>query len=85
MNRVLLSRGRKSAILISQGPKYWTVVLMKGGLITTTRLTLKQVEDGGWHPVDYPLAAAIAHFLTHPAGVSDAARRELIELTGDTA
>lgn len=73
--QVLTNRHRETALLITQGPVWATVVRMAAGTLTTTRLGRQELAEDGWHPLDYPVPRAVDHFLRHE--VSDAARREI--------
>lgn len=77
MSQVIADSGRRTAIVIAQGPKFISCVRMDAGELTTTRLPQEQIEAEGWRPIDYPVERAIDIYLAHPGGVSPAARRAL--------
>ena len=78
---VIIDRNRRSAIVTRQGHKYVHLVQLSEGELTTSRLTDEELHDRGFQPLaGYPLDRAVNLYLNHCGGVSDAARRELLNL-----
>lgn len=75
---VLIDRHRHTYIALSQGPKFIKCVPMVSGELTTARISQEEAEDLGIEAYPtYPLERAVAVFLAHPGGISEAAAREL--------
>lgn len=77
---VLINTHRQTAVVITQGPVWVTVVKMEDGRLHISRLSQENLEEEGWRELDYPTAKAATRYLQHPGGVSDAARRALVEV-----
>ena len=75
---VVKDRGGRTAIVLSTGRKWTQLVELASGQLTISKVLNGRMDD--WRPLDYPLAQAVAKFLAHSGGVSDAARRELLSL-----
>jgi hypothetical protein len=79
--QVIIDRNRRSAIITRQGQKYVHLVQLSEGELTTSRLTDEELDGRGFRPLaGYPLDRAVNLYLNHNGGVSDAARRELLNL-----
>jgi hypothetical protein len=63
---VVINRQRTTAIVIRHDGRHVTLVPMKSGRLSATRLERERF-DGEWWPMDYDLARALAFFLDHAA------------------
>lgn len=79
---VLQDRSRRTLIVVKQGTKFVHGVELTEGELTVRRFTDDDLNGRGFKEINYPLDRAVQHFLRHNGGVSDAARRALIELQG---
>lgn len=77
---VMQDRSRRTLIVVRQGTKYIHGVELTDGELTMKRFTDEELSDRGFRDISYPLDRAIGIFLNHQGGISDSARRALLEL-----
>lgn len=75
---VVKDRNGRTAIVLQTGRKWTQLVELQSGQLTIRKILNERMAD--YRPLQYPLGQAIEKFLHHSGGVSDAARRELLEL-----
>lgn len=76
--QVLTNRHRETALLLTSGPVWATVVRMAAGVLHISRMCRDELAAETWRELaEYPIPRAVDHFIHHPGGVSDAARREI--------
>ena len=80
--QVLQDRSRRTLIVVKQGTKFVHGVELTEGELTVRRFTDQDLDERGFRDINYPLDRAVAQFLRHNGGVSDAARRALNALQG---
>jgi len=78
--KVMQDRSRRTLIVVRQGTKFVSGVELDEGELTVRKFTDEDLEARGFHEIQYPLDRAVDHFLRHRGGISDAARRALLEL-----
>jgi len=78
---ILRDHNTRHAIVLEQTDSGMRLVELTEGELVVRTLSDEQVEARGYRPVpDYPLKRAVGHFLNHQGGISEAARRELLQL-----
>lgn len=80
---VVKDHNSKTAVVIREGRKYIFLVAMKSGRLTVTKLTPKQFEKAGYVTLVTDVKEVINRYLSHVAGLTDTAIRELKEARGD--
>jgi hypothetical protein len=78
--KVMQDRSRRTMIIVRQGTKFISGVELSDGELTVSKFTDEDLQERGFKDIDYPLDRAVDHFLRHNGGLSDAARRALLEL-----
>jgi hypothetical protein len=78
--KVMQDRSRRTLIIVRQGTKFISGVELSDGELTVSKFTDEDLQERGFKDIDYPLDRAVDHFLRHNGGLSDAARRALLEL-----
>jgi hypothetical protein len=78
--KVMQDRSRRTLIIVRQGTKFISGVELDEGELTLRKFTDEDLEARGFREIQYPLDRAVDHFLRHNGGISDAARRALLEL-----
>ena len=79
---ILRDHNNRHAIVLEQTDSGMRLVELTEGELVVRTLSDEQLNDRGFRQTlpDYPLERAIGHFLNHSGGVSEAARRELLQL-----
>jgi hypothetical protein len=78
--KVMQDRSRRTLIIVRQGTKFISGVELSDGELTVSKFTDEDLQERGFKDIDYPLDRAVDYFLRHNGGLSDAARRALLEL-----
>jgi hypothetical protein len=78
--KVMQDRSRRTLIIVRQGTKFISGVELSDGELTVSKFTDEDLQERGFKDINYPLDRAVDHFLRHNGGLSDAARRALLEL-----
>ncbi|NDE18400.1 hypothetical protein EBZ80_26160 [bacterium] len=78
--KVMQDSSRRTLIIVRQGTKFISGVELSDGELTVSKFTDEDLQQRGFKDIDYPLDRAVDHFLRHNGGLSDAARRALLEL-----
>jgi hypothetical protein len=74
---VVKDHNSKTAVVLREGRKYIFLVAMKSGRLTVTKLTHKQFERAGFVTLVTDVKEVIDRYLSHVAGLTDTAIREL--------
>ena len=74
---VVKDHNSKTAVVIREGRKYIFLVAMKSGRLTVTKLTPKQFEKAGYVTLVTDVKEVINRYLSHVAGLTDTAIKEV--------